>query len=277
MMSTVTLDLILAYSTMQLLFYFTQAHVNTTISPKEDYTVALDPNSVMQFNCTVTETDTIQWRVNDIPASDNDITSKGIVTTNIIETGKGVFMSMLFIPADTRNNNTSIQCRAYDLRSQPISTVDSMLLFFRVQGLLGSPPNTIISDSSESTRTLSWNAPETLDITDVDPDILSYRVCYNLTDNPTCIEISSSDTREFTFPNVGVFLLLTVSAINVVGEGNTSSSIHMACDSSEGIYYSKEHNYCIAGKFGGELNLVVGIATAELKSANISYLHIIYV
>ena len=36
-------------------------------------------------------------------------------------------------------------------------------------------------------------------------------------------------------------------------------------------------NYCIDGKFDGELNLVVwrsSFATAKLKSANISYLHI---
>ena len=146
-------------------------------------------------------------------------------------------MSMLFIPADTRNDNTSIQCKAYNLRSQPIIIVDSTLLvlFFRLQGLLGPPPNTAISDSNGGPTTLSWDAPATLDITDVDLDILSYGVCYNHTDDTTCVEISSSETREFTFPNVGVFLLLTVSAVNVVGEGNASSSVHKACDSNEGI------------------------------------------
>ena len=40
-----------------------------------------------------------------------------------------------------------------------------------------------------------------------------------------------------------------------------------------------ETQYCMAGKFGGELNLVVwqpAFATAKLKSTKISYLHIIY-
>ena len=72
MMSIVTLTL--AYSTMQLLLGFTQTQVITTIlSPRENYTGALDPSSVVQFNCTMIGTNVIQWRVDDIPASDNDI------------------------------------------------------------------------------------------------------------------------------------------------------------------------------------------------------------
>ena len=43
------------------------------------------------------------------------------------------------------------------------------------------------------------------------------------------------------------------------------------------MYNYNDCVYCIAGKFGGELNLAVWqstFATAKLKSANISYLHI---
>ena len=229
--------LILAYCTMQLQIDFTHSQVTVTISPGKDYTVALDPSSVMQFNCTVTDADVIiQWRVDNISASDNDIVNRGVVITNIMETGEGVYMSTLFIPANTRNDNTSIQCRVYDLRSEPISVINSKLLLFRVQGLLSAPPNTTIFQSNDGlTRILSWDAPETLDIINVDPDIQSYQVCHNLTDVQTCVNVSSSEKEEFTFPNVAVPLLFTVSATNVVGEGNASSAIHKACNKDEGI------------------------------------------
>lgn len=231
MLSIVTV--ILAFSTVQVLLDFTQALVTTTISPEKDYTVALDPSLVIQFNCTVTDAHLIQWRVDDIPANDNDIASRGVVTTTTTQTGEGVYMSMLFIPADITNHNTSILCRAYDLRSQPISFVDSNMLIFRVQGLLGPPPNTAISESSDRLmRILSWNAPATLDITDADPDILYYAVCYNLTaDSLKCVNVSR---REFIFPNIGITLLFTVSAINMVGEGIISSVVHKACNNDQG-------------------------------------------
>ena len=226
---------ILAFSIVHLLLDFTQALVTITISPEKDYTAALNPSMVIQFNCTVIGTDVIQWIVDDIPANDNDIASRGVSTTTTMQTGEGVYMSTLFIPADATNNNTSILCRAYDVRNQPILSVDSKTLIFRVQGLLGPSPNTTISESGDRlTRILSWDAPATLDITNTDPDILYYSVCHNLTaDSLTCVNVSR---REFIFPNIGITLLFTVSAINVVGEGNISSIVHITCNVEGRIY-----------------------------------------
>ena len=109
--------------------------------------------------------------------------------------------------------------------------------FFKVQGLLGPPPNLSLStnDLSRSqddfVKILTWDEPDTLDITDIEPDVSYYRVCYNLSTTVMC---KNTTDREFTFLNVGVNVLFTVTAVNVVGEGNGSTVMHWACDSSKG-------------------------------------------
>ena len=71
-------------------------------------------------------------------------------------------------------------------------------------------------------RRLSWNDPFILDITDVDPDI---KHCYSLVDanKSYCLLVNQT---EFTYLNINVPLLFTVSAVNVVREGNASSIFH---------------------------------------------------
>ena len=83
----------------------------------------------------------------------------------------------------------------------------------------------------EFVRILIWDEPNTLNITDVEPDISHYRICYTLSTTLTC---KNTTDREFLFLNVCVNLLFTVTAVNVVGEGNGSTAMHRACDSSKG-------------------------------------------
>ena len=95
-----------------------------------------------------------------------------------------------------------------------------------------------LSEADEQlTRLLRWDAPETLDITNVDPDIQNYQICYNLSATEmTCTNVSSEGEREFKFSNVLVPLLFTVSAFNVVGEGSASTVVHQPsnCSNAEG-------------------------------------------
>ena len=204
-----------------------QAQVTATISPENDnmYNVPVAPDKIIQFNCTATAA-LIQWKVNDLPTSRAEIINKGVTTTPAAEDrGTGEFLSSLFIPARQENDNTTIQCEGVE--TNPLTTALSRLVTLRIQGLLDPPPNLTLSEAGDQlTRILTWGAPETLDLTDIDPDIQFYQVCYNLSDDLTCINVSSSERREFRFPNVCVPLVFTVTAFNVVGEGGASSTAH---------------------------------------------------
>ena len=231
-------NLLLVSLFVKLMILTVQAQVSVSISPQEDYNALLDPEFSIQFNCTSTRP-SIEWRVNNmIPTVGSEVANRQGVVTSAVETiGSGMFFSSLRIQARNDSNNTSIQCRAIDTDSV-MPVLNSIVVFLNIQGLLGPSPNLSLSDADDGlTRVLSWGAPETLDITNVDPDINSYQVCYNLTDDLTCVIVSSLERREFIFLYVRVSLLFTVTAINVVGEGAASSIVHqpIGCDST-GLY-----------------------------------------
>ena len=225
-------SLVVAVSQPQPSFALQQTAVSLVLTPNEDMIVPHNPGSFTEFRCTVNETDVVlQWGVNRTFSTSNPSADRGAITTGPLEIAEGVLESTFKFPSDRENNNTLVGCRAITNGSPPF-VVNSTLVVLRIQGLLDSPPNTTILESRNgSVRTLSWDAPATLDITGVDPDIQHYQICYNQTaDDQVCVNISSSGKREFNFPNVAVTLLLTVRAVNVVGLGNTSSAVHNACD-----------------------------------------------
>ena len=74
---------------------------------------------------------------------------------------------------------------------------------------------------------LLWEAPESLDITDIEPDISNYRICTNL--SGVCINTTE---LEHVFPNVRIPIEFSVTAINIVGESNASVAIYEPCDPS---------------------------------------------
>ena len=139
----------------------------------------------MQFNCTSTEQVFI-WRVNNtIPSVNDELAERGVIvgSVQVLETS-GMFSSSLSIPTRSDNDNTSITCSTIDTNSDPIVSASSKVVFLNIQGLLDPPPNLTLSVADDGfSRVLTWDAPEILDVTDVDPDIQSYQICYNLTSN----------------------------------------------------------------------------------------------
>ena len=127
------------------------------------------------------------------------------------------------------NKNTSVICVADMILS---ADVISEPVLFRVQGLLDAPSNLMLSEAdNQHMRRLTWDKPFSLDITDVDPDIECYNVCYRLVNvtvkNSQCTCVNQA---EYTYLCIGVPLLFTVSAINLVGEGGVTSILHDGCD-----------------------------------------------
>jgi hypothetical protein len=207
---------------------------SATISPRE-YIASLDPRASTTFQCEVTGADSILWIVDGQFALRQEIRQRGISTSHqvTINQTEGRFTSNISISRSDINKNTSILCMACVIQGTDILSAPA---FFKVQGLLGPPPNLSLTKPNEPqnafVKVLTWDEPNTLNITDVESDISHYRVCYNLSAILTC---TNTTGRKFTFLNIGVDILFTVTAVNVVGEGNGSAILHWACDTNEGI------------------------------------------
>ena len=142
------------------------------------------------------------------------------------------FRRSLTILRSNTNRNTTIACIATAISPTGIVVgFTSEPVLFKVQGLLDAPSNLMLSETdNQRMRRLSWEEPFSLDITDVDPDIECYNVCYSLVnvtaEKSQCLCVNQT---EHTFLCVSVPLLFNVSPINVVGEGEASSILHDGC------------------------------------------------
>ena len=204
------------------------AHLTAIITPR-GYNASLDPEASFTFQCDVTGTNNIQWAINGSPSSIQEIRDRGINESNIITMDTDSFRRSLTILRSNTNSNTTIQCIATTVSPTGIVVgFTSEPVLFKVQGLLDAPSNSMLAEAdNQRMRRLSWEEPFLLDISDVDPDIECYNVCYSLVnvsaEKSQCTCVNQS---EYSFLCVSVPLLFTVSAVNVVGEGGATSILH---------------------------------------------------
>ena len=68
----------------------------------------------------------------------------------------------------------------------------------------------------------------------MEPDIFSYIVCSNISEctaiNVTEAGSDSSDLRQYMFPNLRAYINATVTAVNIVGEGEGTSIVAEPCE-----------------------------------------------
>ena len=201
-------------------------HANpTAVITPSGYNASLHPESSFNFQCDVTGADGIQWVVDGLLSTRPEIRNRGIREKELIVVNAttGSFRGSISIERNVTNKNTSIICQAESISS---AGAISGPVLFRIQGLLDAPSNLMLSEAdNQHMRRLSWDEPFSLDITDIEPDISHYNVCYSLVDaiKSQCVLINQT---EFTFPYVNVPLHFTVSAVNVVGEGSANSTFH---------------------------------------------------
>ena len=77
----------------------------------------------------------------------------------------------------------------------------------------------------------------------MEPDISSYIVCSNISTACSTINVTeagrdSSDLRQYMFPNLRVYINFTVTAVNIVGDGESVSIVSEPCDHLRGKYDS---------------------------------------
>ena len=98
--------------------------------------------------------------------------------------------------------------------------------------MTGSLASVDILTFKSGSITISWSAPFSLDVTDVDPDIWYSVLIYNVTDNPTaipCTDCINITETHYTFtpdyPSPCHKYIFTVIPFNGAGQGHSSGNI----------------------------------------------------
>ena len=217
---------------------YAQTETTAVITPR-GYNASLDPKATFTFQCDVTGADDVQWIVDGLPPGRQEIINRGIlIVTSVITVNEATrsFRQNLSISRNVANQNTTIVCEA---DSFTVNDVRSTPVLFQLQGLLGVPPNLLLTetesdDNLKFVKKITWDEPFTLDITDVEHDISNYKVCYSLINSANKSQCTHVYQTEFTFLIVTISLEFTVYAVNVVGESNSSSILYEAtvCNST---------------------------------------------
>ena len=72
----------------------------------------------------------------------------------------------------------------------------------------------------------------------MEPDISSYIVCSNISTECTTINVTeaggdSSDLRQYTFLNLRAYINFTVTAVNIVGDGESANIVYDPCEHTD--------------------------------------------
>ena len=100
-------------------------------------------------------------------------------------------------------------------------------------GVLGKCPGLQIIPSGNYHQHLTWDPPSTLNITAVEPDIFSYTVCSNISSECSTINVTEAggnDRNFHTFLNLRAYINFTVTAVNIVGAGESASILPEPCE-----------------------------------------------
>ena len=106
-------------------------------------------------------------------------------------------------------------------------------------GAVGRCPNLQIIPSGNYHQCLTWDPPSTLNITAVEPDISSYIVCSNISNECSTINVTeaggdSSGLCQYKFLNLRAYINFIVTAVNIVGDGESASIVSEPCEHTEG-------------------------------------------
>ncbi len=142
----------------------------------------------------------------------------------------------MILPVQAKYNNSDVGCYSY---GEGYTTSNGRLT---IQGQLSAPAELTAAQSTEYEGYIkvTWRAPFTLDLTNIDPDILGYEICINpilpginATKSRQC---STTKTTFFNLLQVNLPVNISVSAINVDGPGHSKKILHEACTSMSQIF-----------------------------------------
>ena len=102
-------------------------------------------------------------------------------------------------------------------------------------GVLSAPERIITQEVTSSFIHLSWDPPKSLDLTNVEPDILHYvvNICKSSDD---CQDTTLTNDTEYWFYPSGISecakYRFSVAGVNVVGVGEPSNPVHISLKGS---------------------------------------------
>jgi hypothetical protein len=199
--------------------------VSTTTCSPEGELLVLPLGAARELFCTapVESGYTIIWIVNgsELSAEETYFRSEDIMLANM---SRGV--KLMFI-ATPEVNNTNVHCLIIDIQRLQISK--SSQFSVQIQGRLLAPD--VQFNASDLFILFSWSPPFSLNITDVEPDVLYYSLTVVTTDhdNSTATTLTTMNTTDTQFmlqseSCLFVYYQVQIAAVNVVGVGEIYSS-----------------------------------------------------
>ena len=190
------------------------------------YNAYLHPEDFGTFTCVTRNSEDIRWIINGSTHNVPYIRDTRLIT---VKTNQSQQLSVIMIPALPVNQHlTHIKCRAYH-RPPAFRMVESVeTAQFNIQGLLVMLPNISYTSYNATHNFVEWQEPETLNITNLEPDIERYTICTNVTD-----ECFNTTTPYFILPKYFVALHVNITAWNIVGESNSSAQLEITACTQE--------------------------------------------
>jgi hypothetical protein len=200
--------------------------VSTTTCSPEGELLVLPLGEARELLCTAPAENgyIINWIVNgsqlNTEDSETDFRLKDILLANMSR-GRN-----LMFTATPEVNNTNVHCLITDTQQQ-ISESSQFLI--QIQGRLLAPD--VQFNASDLFILFSWSPPFSLNITDVEPDVLYYSLTVVTTDhdNSTATTLTTMNTTDTQFmlqseSCLFVYYQVQIAAVNVVGVGEIYSS-----------------------------------------------------
>ena len=247
------------------------AQTTAVITPR-GYNASLDPEASFTFQCDVTGADSVQWLVDGLLTIRQDVRDRGISESGVVTVDEttGSFRGSISVTRNVNNANTTIICIANIVTPTGTTGVSSEPILFKIQGLLDAPSNLMLSETNDQRmRRLSWDKPFSLDITDIEQDISYYKVCYSISTEK--FQCQYTEKTEFTFLYARIPLNFTVSAVNVVGEGEAMTKLYEATNCNNIGMYSTLSRCFLSGISGILIILDPAIITASQVQARVSF------
>ena len=200
-------------------------NVTAIISPLV-YNAYLNSQEYGTFTCIARNGDATRWIIDgftDTVPYIRDTQLITVVPTELNTNCNNSQHSTLVIPAIPVNRHIAhIKCRAYITYGafQQVESVETAQ--FNIQGLLNAPSNITFTSYNTTHNLIEWQEPETLDITNIEPDIENYTVCTNITG-----ECVNTTTPYFILPKFFLDLQVNITAWNIVGESNSSAQLYI--------------------------------------------------
>jgi len=184
------------------------------------------------FTCITNNGDDIRWIVDGTAHNFYDVMDRRMINTTIQPPHNNMQESSTSIPAiDVNQHILHIKCRAYITEGTFQFVESNETAQYNIQGLLQPPSNITVKSFNATSNIIEWIAPETLDITNIEPDIENYTICINI--SHSCVNTSTS---HFFLPKYSSIVEVFITAWNIVGESSASMPVILdACSMGEPI------------------------------------------